>query len=204
MSAGIESRCLLQFAPLRGIIGTMRTKTRSKKRGWILLAPLLWGHYFSASAQEKGAEELEDRGPKVKSVFESNDRSLEKEFVLRERLDAFFAAIQSGKVNSAFEELLKGSKIGEKKENVDELVKNTNAVLERFGKLEDSELIRAERVGGRVIRLSYLSYGADFPLQWQFYCYRGSEHWQILDINVNNDLDQIFGKSEEKTPPVAK
>jgi hypothetical protein len=167
----------------------------------LLLAPL-----WPATAQEKGAAqgEAEDSGPKVKSVFESNERSLDREFVLRERLDAFFAAIQAGKVDLAFQDLLKGSKIGEKKENVDELVKNTNAVLERFGKLEDSELIRAERVGSRVVRLSYLSYGADFPLQWQFYCYRGRESWQILDINVNNDLDQMFGEPDAKKRPAAE
>jgi len=180
-----------------GMIETMRTNS-PRCRTAMCLALALAG---VASGQEDAAKATKaklESGSSVKSVIKPGEKPLEQEFVLREMLDAFFASVQAGEVDKAYGDLLKGSKIGEKKENVDELVKNTGGVLERFGELVDAELVRAERVGGRVIRLSYLSYGAEFPLQWQFYCYRGTGGWQILDINVNNDLEQIFGAGPEK------
>lgn len=129
----------------------------------------------------------------------SNSKSLEGELVIRQRLERFFKGVSEKKVKEAYEDLLRGSKIGEKTETVKGLVDRTQNVLDVYGTMAEFELIRTERVGGRLARFIYFSYGAAFPLQWEFYCYRGpDEQWQLLDITVNNDLDQMFGDSSKK------
>ena len=145
----------------------------------------------TASAQSTAAEN------RPLGIGSGASKSLEGELVIRQRLERFFESVSKKEVKKAYNELLSSSKIGENVDNVNGLVDRTQKVLDVYGTMAEFELIRTERIGKRLARFVYFSYGAAFPLQWEFYCYRApDEKWQLLDITVNNDLDMMFdGKS---------
>jgi hypothetical protein len=116
------------------------------------------------------------------------------EDVMYARLNQFFASVGEGKIPEAYKTLTKGSK---SIENIDPLVVQTEAVIEGNGMIIDSELLRTTRVGKRLLRISYLTHGDIYPMQWNFYCYRSSAGWQVLDITVNNDLYAIFDEEDK-------
>ena len=139
--------------------------------------------------------QTESTGKRPIGIGPSSSKSLDGELVIRQRLERFFTSVSEKEVKKAYTDLLTGSKIGENAENVDGLVERTQKVLDVYGTMATSELIRTERIGSRLARFVYFSYGADFPLQWEFYCYRSpDEKWQLLDITVNNDLDMMFDR----------
>jgi hypothetical protein len=136
-------------------------------------------------------------------IGRSSGKTLEGEIVINQKLKTFFESIAKKEVKTAFENLLSGSKIGDNREIVDGLVERTDGVLQVYGTMADFEPIRTDRVGNRLARIVYISYGEAFPLQWEFYCYRSpDEKWQVLDITVNNDLDQMFGDEADVKPRI--
>lgn len=116
------------------------------------------------------------------------------EDVMYARLGQFFKLIAEGEVKSAYETLTKGSK---SINDIGPLVTQTEAVIAGNGDIIDAELLRTTRVGKRLIRISYLTHGKIYPMQWNFYCYQSSGGWQVLDITVNNDLYAIFDEEEK-------
>jgi hypothetical protein len=116
------------------------------------------------------------------------------EDVMYARLGQFFQLVSEGKVKDAYEALTKGSK---SINDIKPLVTQTEAVIAGNGQIIDAELLRTTRVGKRLVRISYLTHGEIYPMQWNFYCYRSSGGWQVLDITVNNDLYAIFDEEEE-------
>ena len=115
------------------------------------------------------------------------------EDVMYARLDQFFAFVSEGKVKSAYEGLAKGSK---SISDIKPLVAQTENVILGNGEIRDAELLRTTRVGKRLLRISYLTHGDVYPMQWNFYCYQSAAGWQVLDITVNNDLYAIFAEEE--------
>jgi hypothetical protein len=97
-------------------------------------------------------------------------------------------------VKDAYEALTKGSK---SINDIKPLVTQTEAVIAGNGQIIDAELLRSTRVGNRLVRISYLTHGKVYPMQWNFYCYRSSGGWQVLDITVNNDLYAIFDEEDK-------
>ena len=93
-----------------------------------------------------------------------------------------------------YEALTKGSK---SINDIKPLVTQTEAVIVGNGQIIDAELLRSTRVGKRLVRISYLTHGEVYPMQWNFYCYRSASGWQVLDITVNNDLYAIFDEEEK-------
>lgn len=116
------------------------------------------------------------------------------EDVMYARLNQFFKLVSEGKVKNAYETLTKGSKAIS---DIKPLVTQTEAVIAGNGQIIDAELLRATRVGKRLIRISYLTHGKIYPMQWNFYCYQTATGWQVLDITVNNDLYAIFDEEEK-------
>ncbi|MEM0896185.1 MAG: hypothetical protein AAGJ79_04800 [Verrucomicrobiota bacterium] len=144
---------------------------------------------WSGSAWAQGESANTDSAAGI--AIGARSKGLDGESEIREKLEGFFAALEDGKVRTAFEQLLKDSAIGEQG-SLESLIERTNEVLARFGEVSGNELMKTKRRGQRLVAYTYLSHGEIFPLQWEIFCYRGSKGWQILDITVNNDLVRIF------------
>jgi hypothetical protein len=122
------------------------------------------------------------------------------EDVMYARLSQFFNLVSDNKVKEAYDVLAKGSKsISDTKP----LVTKTQGVIAVNGQILDAELLRTTRVGRRLLRISYLTHGNVYPMQWNFYCYRSAGGWQVLDITVNNDLYAIFDEEEKEQQKAA-
>ena len=116
---------------------------------------------------------------------------------LEKRIGTFFEKLEKEQTPEAFAHLLDNSTIGRKKNNVADLVKETEETLKKFGRIKEYEKIKMDKIGSRIVRLIYFSYSDDFPLKWEIYCYSGKSGWQVLDLNINTNFYDLFDKVDQ-------
>ena len=116
---------------------------------------------------------------------------------LEKRIGTFFEKLEKEQTSEAFAHLLENSTIARKKNNVSDLVKETEETLKKFGRVKEYEKIKMDKIGSRIVRLIYFSYSDDFPLKWEIYCYSGKSGWQVLDLNVNTNFYDLFDKVDQ-------
>lgn len=110
---------------------------------------------------------------------------------------AFFVLLQRGQIDEAYANLTKGSKIGERPEELQTLKAKTNEAIQVFGAVQGFELLETKAVGANLMRRTYLSLGRDFPLRWRFYYYRSNGLWRLVDLRVDDRLAGMFDEQEE-------
>ena len=116
---------------------------------------------------------------------------------MEKSIGTFFEKLEKEQTSEAFAHLLDNSTIGRKKNNVADLVKETEETLKKFGRVKEYEKIKMDKVGSRIVRLIYFSYSDDFPLKWEIYCYSGKSGLQVLDLNVNTNFYDLFDKVDQ-------
>lgn len=110
---------------------------------------------------------------------------------------AFFASLQRKQVDEAYAALTKGSKIGDRPEELKTLKAKTNEAIEVFGAIQGYEVIESKPVGTHLLRRTYLTLGTDFPLRWRFYFYYSGNVWRLVDLRVDDRLGGFFDEPEE-------
>jgi hypothetical protein len=109
------------------------------------------------------------------------------------RIDSFFKLLKEGKADEAYAKLFEGSTLAaEQPELLPNLVKNTNKVLEKCGRLESASLLRVRSAGKSLREVIYIANCQKRPIRWQLYAYYGAGRWQILDTDVDLELDSFF------------
>lgn len=116
---------------------------------------------------------------------------------LEKKIGTFFEKLEKEQTSEAFAHLLDNSTIGRKKNNVADLVKETEETLKKFGRVKEYEKIKMDKIGSRIVRLIYFSYSDDYPLKWEIYCYSGKSGWQVLDLNVNTNFYDLFDRLDQ-------
>jgi hypothetical protein len=111
----------------------------------------------------------------------------------------FFALIAKGQIDEAYANLTKGSKTIEKPEDLRLLKQKTREAIEVFGAINGHELVESKPVGTRLIRRTYVSLGAEFPLRWRFYFYNVNDRWRLIDLRVDDRLPGMFDEPKETT-----
>lgn len=117
---------------------------------------------------------------------------------VRQQIDDFFNTLEKRDVEAAYNQLVKGTKIAERSEEVSTLKSKTQQAVTLFGEFQGHELIDLKTVGTRLLAATYMSLGKNFPLRWRFYYYKPADVWQLIDIRVDDRLADMFG---ETTPP---
>lgn len=117
---------------------------------------------------------------------------------------AFFALLQKGQIDEAYLNLTRGSKIGERPEELQTLKSKTTEAIQVFGAIQGYELLETKAVGTNLMRRTYLSLGKDFPLRWRFYFYRTGGHWRLVDLRVDDRLGGMFDEQDEPRGPEQK
>jgi len=112
----------------------------------------------------------------------------------------FFAALREGEIERAYATLTKGSKIGDRPEELRLLKQKTKEAIEVFGVISGYELVENKTVGTRLSRATYISLGKEFPLRWRFYFYKADSAWRLVDLRVDDKLTGIFEEAEEAKP----
>lgn len=115
-------------------------------------------------------------------------------------VSTFFDALKEGKIDDGYATLTKGSKIGEKPEEVRQLKAKTREAIEVFGNIYGFDFVESRAIGQRLVRATYVSLGKVFPLRWRFYFYKTDDVWRLIDMRVDDKLTGIFDEPEEPKP----
>ena len=113
---------------------------------------------------------------------------------------AFFALLGKADIDGAYTNLMKGSKIGERPEEVRTLKAKTRDAIDIFGAIHGYDLVDIKPVGERLMRATYLSLGHELPLRWRFYFYKAEADWKLIDLRVDDKLTGIFDEAMEEVP----
>jgi hypothetical protein len=111
--------------------------------------------------------------------------------------DEFFALLEKGQIDEAYANLTKGSKIIEKPEDLRVLKQKTREAVDVFGAIQGYELVETKPVGSKLMRRTYLSLGAEYPLRWRFYFYLANNRWRLIDLRVDDRLAGMFDEPRE-------
>jgi hypothetical protein len=111
----------------------------------------------------------------------------------------FFTSLEKGQIDEAYANLTKGSKIVEKPEDLRVLKQKTKEAVEVFGAIQGYELVETKPVGTKLMRRTYLSLGAEYPLRWRFYFYLANNRWRLIDLRVDDRLAGMFDEPRESS-----
>jgi len=112
-----------------------------------------------------------------------------------QQVDQFFRMLTEGRVETAYDQLLKGTPIGGMSDDVANLKAMTAKAIRTFGAIVGYENIDKKELGTRMVRLTYISMGKQFPLRWRFYFYKAVDSWQLIDVRVSDRLYEMFDES---------
>jgi len=122
----------------------------------------------------------------------------------------FFQLLTEGRVDTAYDQLLKGTKIAEMPKDVEMLRAQTREAIRVFGDINGYDVIEDKKVGSgnNLMRLTCISLGKKFPIRWRFYFYNsatsGSSTWKLVDIRIDDRLLDMFGEPTPITSGSAK
>lgn len=120
----------------------------------------------------------------------------------RDRIDAFFQLLSRDRVEAAYEGLVTGSIIEERKEDVETLKTRTQRALDAYGPIRSYDVLQETAVGSSLRRYTCLSLNEDLPLRWRFYFYRSGPGWKLIDIRVDDGLVELFEELGQSPSPV--
>lgn len=152
---------------------------------------LLFIFSLAALGQEKDTPRTETAAPAKSSAAPSADE------VPTKMADEFFASLAKGQIDEAYANLTKGSKIIEKPEDLRVLKQKTKEAIDVFGAISGYELVETKPVGTKLMRRTYLSLGAEYPLRWRFYFYLANNRWRLIDLRVDDRLAGMFDEPRE-------
>jgi hypothetical protein len=112
-----------------------------------------------------------------------------------EAMEMFFVALKAGQVDVAYDALVKGSVIADRKDDVQGLKERTRHALDNFGPISGYEVIDEKTVGTTLLRKTCLSLNTDLPLRWRFYFYKTEGVWRLVDLRVDDGLVELFEDS---------
>lgn len=107
-------------------------------------------------------------------------------------IDVFFKTLMTGEVKKAYKNLLAGSPILEKEDDLINLVDQTKRSIAIYGDIKDYEPVSIDKATNSFIRLRYLGLHNKFPMRWIFTYYNSpSKGWILTNIKFD-DLSEFF------------
>ena len=110
----------------------------------------------------------------------------------------FFDLLKKDKVEQAYDELLKTSKIKARGEDVVQLKQQTREALTSFGPVLGFELLEHRRKGFSLMQLIYFSWQDERPLRWRFTFYRPKDKWRLVNIQLDDQAIQFWDDYPQK------
>jgi hypothetical protein len=107
-------------------------------------------------------------------------------------MDMFFLALKAGQIDAAYDALVKGSVIAERREDVSGLKERTRRALDNYGPVSGYEIVDEKTVGTSLLRRTCISLNTDLPLRWRFYFYKSEGTWKLVDLRVDDGLVELF------------
>jgi len=150
----------------------------------IFLILILYG--INAFSQDGGLQKSENL-QKFKSMnYDQIDKRITRS------IEDFFNLLVKKDIRTAFDNILKNSVIALKREEVENLKKQTQRSIDIYGDILTSEFVSAELVTDSYIRLRYLALHSSYPMRWIFTFYRSPDkNWIVTNIKFD-DLSEYF------------
>jgi hypothetical protein len=155
------------------------------------------GFTFAAFGQPKAVSPHLAAAPVPSTTPASTGISSPINDVPMKMADEFFASLEKEQIDEAYANLTKGSKIFDKPGDLDVLKTKTKEAVRVFGAIQGYELIETKPVGAKLMRRTYLSLGAEYPLRWRFYFYLANNRWRLIDLRVDDRLAGMFDEPKE-------
>jgi len=109
------------------------------------------------------------------------------------QVDQFFRVLTEGRVDAAYDELLKGTSIAQMSKDVaSELKAKTRGAIRAYGDISGYDLVDMKEVGSHLTRVTCLALAKQIPIRWRFYFYKTSDTWKLVDIGINDRLVDLF------------
>ncbi len=112
-----------------------------------------------------------------------------------EIMKMFFLSLKAGKVDAAYDALVRGTIIASRVEDVTALKTRTKTALDSYGPVSGYEAIDERAVGTVLMRKTCVSLNSDLPLRWRFYFYKSGGIWRLVDLRVDDGLVELFEDS---------
>lgn len=111
---------------------------------------------------------------------------------VKSRINNFFDAIKRKEFKKAYEELLKNSPIVDKKEDLDNLLNQTERTVRIYGEFSGATYVNGHNASDNFIRLRYLGLYEKYPMRWIFTFYRSPKlGWIVTNIKLD-DLSEFY------------
>lgn len=107
----------------------------------------------------------------------------------------FFDLLKKDKIEQAYDELLKNSKIKGKAADVAQIKQQTREALTTFGPVLGFELLDYKRKGFSLMQLVYFSWQDERPLRWRFTFYRPKDKWRLVNIQLDDQAIQFWDEA---------
>ena len=135
--------------------------------------------------------------PETKGATESPKQSAgpRRENSPSEAIEMFFLGLKGGQIDGAYDGLVRGSVIADRREDVASLKERTRHALDNFGPILGYEVLEEKTVGSTLLRRTCISFNSDLPLRWRFYFYKTQGSWKLVDLRVDDGLVELFEES---------
>lgn len=126
---------------------------------------------------------------------------------LGDRASLFFESLSLEKSPEAFQELLAGSALLKREDDLRQLVAQTAQLPTKYGRYRGAEQIGARRAGQDLVLLRYLAKHDQCPVVWSFVFYRPPqpagttpagttpaepEAWRIVSIDFHTEWERLW------------
>ncbi len=110
-----------------------------------------------------------------------------------DKSDSFFSKLTRKQIDSAYDELLKTSPLGNKADQVAKLKTETIRSLGLYGDLTGYELVSSELASASLLKLRYLALHTRFPMRWMMTFYKSAQFgWIIINITFDDNIGFFF------------
>jgi hypothetical protein len=107
-------------------------------------------------------------------------------------IEKFFKSLKDGNVQSGYEDFLKGTRLLERTENLNQFVEKTNVALGIYGKVLNYELIDTQTVGSAIVVYTYLTYSQLKPLRWRLVYYKPEKNWALSNLSFDDSFEDMI------------
>lgn len=112
----------------------------------------------------------------------------------QKKAEVFLAGVLKGEIDKSYDELIPQWLKEAKPQEVQVLKSQTKATLDTRGKLLDYESIKEQKYGDCIVRLVYVLKSERAPFTLEFYFYKASSDWSLINIKLSGEYDLLADK----------
>ncbi|MDD5063803.1 MAG: hypothetical protein PHQ35_03455 [Phycisphaerae bacterium] len=112
----------------------------------------------------------------------------------KKTVETFLAGVLKGEIDKSYDEIIPESLKEAKPQEVQALKSQTKTTLDARGKLLGYEFVKQQQYGDCIVRLVYILKTEHMPITWEFYFYKASSDWILVNIKYSDEYDLLVDK----------